>query len=69
VTRIKIIGNMDIAEKRVPQDGRVEMTVDGRVIDMRLSVMPTVYGEKIVIRLLDRNATVISKHDLGVFRG
>ncbi|HWQ51004.1 MAG TPA: GspE/PulE family protein [Terriglobales bacterium] len=65
VTRIKIIGNMDIAEKRVPQDGRVEMTVDGRVIDMRLSVMPTVYGEKIVIRLLDRNATVISKHDLG----
>lgn len=65
VTRIKIIGNMDIAEKRVPQDGRVEMAVDGRVIDMRLSVMPTVYGEKIVIRLLDRNATVISKHDLG----
>lgn len=65
VTRIKIIGNMDIAEKRVPQDGRVEMTVDGRVIDMRLSVMPTVYGEKIVIRLLDRSATVISKQDLG----
>jgi len=65
VTRIKIIGNMDIAEKRVPQDGRVEMTVDGRVIDMRLSVMPTIYGEKIVIRLLDRSATVISKYDLG----
>jgi type IV pilus assembly protein PilB len=65
VTRIKIIGDMDIAEKRVPQDGRVEMSVDGRVIDMRLSVMPTVYGEKIVIRLLDRSAAVISKKDLG----
>ncbi len=65
VTRIKIIGNMDIAEKRVPQDGRVEMTVDGRVIDMRLSILPTVYGEKIVIRLLDRSSTVISKTDLG----
>jgi len=67
-TRIKIIGNMDIAEKRVPQDGRVEMTADGHVVDMRLSVMPTVYGEKIVIRLLDRNAVVISKHELGFSR-
>ena len=64
-TRIKIIGNMDIAEKRIPQDGRVEMTANGHVIDMRLSVMPTVYGEKIVIRLLDRDAAVISKQELG----
>lgn len=64
-TRIKIIGSMDIAEKRIPQDGRVEMTVDGRVVDMRLSIMPTVYGEKIVIRLLDRSSTIISKHELG----
>lgn len=65
VTRIKIIGDMDIAERRVPQDGRVEMTVDGRVVDMRLSIMPTVYGEKIVIRLLDRSAAIVSKHELG----
>ena len=64
-TRIKIIGNMDIAEKRTPQDGRVEMTANGHVVDMRLSVLPTVYGEKIVIRLLDRDATVISKKELG----
>ncbi|MGE4352731.1 MAG: GspE/PulE family protein, partial [Oscillospiraceae bacterium] len=65
VTRIKIIGDMDIAEKRIPQDGRVEMTVDGRIVDMRISVMPTVYGEKIVIRLLDRSAVIVSKHELG----
>lgn len=64
-TRIKIIGKMDIAEKRIPQDGRVEINVEGRILDLRLSVLPTVYGEKIVIRLLDRNAIVVSKQDLG----
>lgn len=65
VTRIKIMGRMDIAEKRVPQDGRVEMLIDGREIDMRLSVFPTVYGEKIVIRLLDRSGDVMTKEQLG----
>lgn len=65
VTRIKIIGGMDIAEKRVPQDGRVEMTVDGKTVDLRLSVLPTVDGEKIVVRLLGRNAMLISKDKLG----
>lgn len=65
VTRIKIMGKMDIAEKRIPQDGRVEMNVDGREIDMRISVMPTVYGEKVVIRLLDRSGVIISKSELG----
>lgn len=65
VTRIKIIGRMDIAEKRVPQDGRVEMTVDGNDIDLRLSVLPTVYGEKVVIRLLGRNDMMLSKSQLG----
>ncbi|AOT68185.1 type II secretion system ATPase GspE [Geosporobacter ferrireducens] len=65
VTRIKIMGKMDIAEKRIPQDGRVEMNVEGRDIDMRISILPTVYGEKIVIRLLDRSGVVISKSELG----
>jgi len=65
VTRIKIIGGMNIAERRVPQDGRVEMIVDGHDIDMRISVLPTVFGEKIVIRLLDRSAEVMSKEQLG----
>ncbi len=65
VTRIKIMGRMDIAEKRIPQDGRVEMELDGKQIDMRISSLPTVHGEKIVIRLLDRSGEVMSKDQLG----
>lgn len=65
VTRIKIMGKMDIAEKRIPQDGRVEFIVNEKQIDMRLSTLPTVYGEKIVIRLLDRDSFLFSKEDLG----
>lgn len=64
-TRIKIMGKMDISEKRIPQDGRVETIIENRAIDMRISVLPTVYGEKIVIRLLDRNAIIVSKEELG----
>ncbi len=56
VARIKIIGNMDIAERRRPQDGRLETVIYGKNIDMRISVLPTVYGEKVVIRLLDRDS-------------
>jgi len=65
VTRIKIMGRMDIAEKRVPQDGRMETTIDGKDIDLRLSVLPTVYGEKVVIRLLGRSDMMLSKSQLG----
>ncbi|HQJ38066.1 MAG TPA: ATPase, T2SS/T4P/T4SS family, partial [Bacillota bacterium] len=65
VTRIKIMGKMDIAERRLPQDGRVEMESEGRNIDLRISSLPTVYGEKIVIRILDRDGFKFSKEDLG----
>jgi len=65
VTRIKIMGKMDIAEKRIPQDGRLEMEIDNQFFDMRLAVIPTVYGEKVMIRLLDRSAILMSKHELG----
>jgi len=65
VTRIKIMGKMNISEKRLPQDGRVETTIEGLPIDMRISILPTVYGEKIVIRLLDRSALVVNKEELG----
>jgi type IV pilus assembly protein PilB len=65
VTRIKIMGKMDIAEKRIPQDGRVELQVDNRDIDLRISILPTVYGEKIVIRILDRSSVILSKSQLG----
>lgn len=66
VTRIKIIGKMDIAEKRVPQDGRVEAKINDREIDMRISTLPTVYGEKIVIRLLDKTSFNFTKEGLGL---
>jgi type IV pilus assembly protein PilB len=69
VTRIKIIASLNIAEKRNPQDGRVEMEIDDRMIDMRISILPTVYGEKIVIRLLDRTTALISKENLGFTPG
>lgn len=66
VTRIKIIGKMDIAEKRIPQDGRIDTSVSGRRIDMRISVLPTVYGEKVVIRLLDKSEFDYSMEKLGL---
>lgn len=65
VTRIKIMGKMNISEKRLPQDGRVETVIEGIPIDMRISILPTVYGEKVVIRLLDRSSLVLKKEDLG----
>lgn len=65
VTRIKIIGKMNIAEKRLPQDGRVEGVINDKEVDMRISSLPTVYGEKIVIRLLDKSNFNFSKKTLG----
>ncbi|MBU5426692.1 Flp pilus assembly complex ATPase component TadA [Tissierella pigra] len=65
ITRIKIIGKMNIAEKRIPQDGRVEAKINGKEIDMRISTLPTVYGEKIVIRLLDRTNFMFTKENIG----
>ena len=64
-TRLKIIGNMDIAEKRLPQDGRYRLTLAGNDIDVRMSSMPTVHGEKIVMRLLDKQSFFITKDKLG----
>ena len=66
ITRIKIMGNMDIAEKRIPQDGRIFTRVDGENVDLRVSVLPTVNGEKIVIRILDKSAFNVDKSVLGI---
>jgi type IV pilus assembly protein PilB len=65
VTRVKIIAGMNIAEKRLPQDGRIEFKIDNTTVDLRISVMPTVYGEKVVMRLLDRSNFLKSKGELG----
>ena len=64
-SRIKIVSGMDIAEKRVPQDGRFRWTEGGSDVDVRASTLPTVYGEKLVLRLLDRESDVLGLGDLG----
>lgn len=66
IARIKIMGNMDTAEKRIPQDGRSNIKVRGESIDLRISSLPTVYGEKIVIRLLRRTLATLDKSAIGL---
>ncbi len=66
VTRIKILSNLNIAEKRVPQDGRIIMKIGDKDVDLRVSILPMIYGEKIVIRVLDRNSYQIGKKNLGM---
>ncbi len=66
ITRIKIMAKMNIAERRVPQDGRIELDVQGRDLDLRVSTIPTIYGEKVVIRMLDRSNFLRSVSELGL---
>ena len=66
ISHIKVSGGLDIAEKRRPQDGRIEHTVDGHELDVRVSVLPTNNGQTCVMRLLDREANLISLADLGM---
>ncbi|MBI4844588.1 MAG: type II secretion system ATPase GspE [Nitrospirae bacterium] len=65
ISRIKIMSRLNIAEVRLPQDGRIKLRVSGREIDLRVSTMPTVYGESIVMRILDRGASLIGLEQLG----
>lgn len=65
VARLKITGGMDISEKRKPQDGRITTFVDGREYDIRVSILPTVYGEKVVMRITNKNALTKDKSELG----
>ena len=66
ISRIKVMANMDIAEKRLPQDGRISIRIRGEEIDVRVSTMPTVYGESVSLRLLMRGGSLISMSDLGL---
>ncbi|MCY6484579.1 GspE/PulE family protein [Clostridium aestuarii] len=66
ITRIKILSNLDISEKRIPQDGRIITKVDNEDVDLRISVLPTVYGEKVVIRVLKKNNFLVKKDKLGM---
>ncbi len=65
VSRIKLLSEMDIAERRKPQDGRINMRIDNRIIDFRVSVIPTVYGEKVVMRILDKSGLQLDLTKLG----
>ncbi len=66
VSRIKIMAHLDIAEKRLPQDGRFDVQIAGRKIDIRVSVLPTDLGERVVLRLLDRSDDLLSLEELGL---
>ena len=65
VSRLKVLGEMDITEHRVPQEGRVSLSVSDRQIDLRLATLPSLYGETVVMRLLDKSASIRSLPDLG----
>jgi len=65
VSRLKVMANLDISERRMPQDGRIQVTVDGRLIDLRFSSLPGYYGEKVVLRILDRSKSILDINRLG----
>jgi type IV pilus assembly protein PilB len=65
ISRMKVMADLNIAEKRVPQDGRIGMKVGGRALDLRMATLPTVYGEKVVLRILDTSNAMMRLEDLG----
>lgn len=66
ITRIKVMAKMDIAEHRLPQDGRIKLVMAGRQIDFRVSVIPIIYGERIVLRILDKRSAILGLDKLGI---
>src|SRR6056297_3304288 len=65
-TRVKVMANLDIAERRMPQDGRIELMVGGHPVDLRVSVLPTIFGESVVMRILDRSVVDLSLENVGM---
>lgn len=65
-TRVKVMANLDIAERRMPQDGRIELMVGGHPVDLRVSVLPTMFGESVVMRILDRSVVKLSLNNVGM---
>ncbi|MFZ9089604.1 MAG: GspE/PulE family protein [Planctomycetaceae bacterium] len=66
VSRIKVMSNLDIAERRLPQDGRIELNVGGNSVDLRVSVLPTLFGEAVVMRVLDRTVVALDLNKIGM---
>lgn len=65
VSRLKVMANLDIAERRIPQDGRIQVVVDGATVDLRFSSMPSIHGEKVVLRILDQRKAILDVNKLG----
>ncbi len=65
INRIKVISNLDISEKRIPQDGRTQVSISGKTLDVRVSVLPTYYGERVVMRILMQSESIPTLEDLG----
>jgi type IV pilus assembly protein PilB len=65
ISRLKIMAEINIAERRIPQDGRINVVIGGKAIDLRVATLPTVYGEKVVMRILDKSTAVLKLTDLG----
>lgn len=69
ISRVKVMANMNIAERRIPQDGRIMTTVNGKAVDMRVNSLPTQHGESVVLRVLDRSSIQLELSDLGMSQG
>ncbi|MGQ0636715.1 MAG: GspE/PulE family protein [Planctomycetaceae bacterium] len=69
ISRIKVMSNLDIAERRLPQDGRIELNVGGNSVDLRVSVLPTMFGESVVMRVLDRTVVQLDLNKIGMDPG
>lgn len=65
ISRVKVMSNLDIAERRLPQDGRISVNIGGRLVDLRVSTLPTQFGESVVLRVLDRSALTLELENLG----
>ena len=68
-SRIKVMANLDIAERRLPQDGRIQLNMAGREVDLRISTLPTMFGESVVMRVLDRSVVMLDIEQLGFSKG
>ena len=66
ISRIKVIADLNIAEHRIPQDGRIKLTIEGRAVDLRVSTLPTQFGESVVLRVLDKSAVNLDLDNLGL---
>jgi len=66
ISRLKVMSELDIAEKRIPQDGRFKLKIKGRFVDFRISVLPTIFGEDAVVRILDQQRMAPVKGDLSL---